>query len=76
MKFITNEGEAIEGASPLEVVEALRDGSKFCDDEEVDVFMIGFSYRQKTWSGIDVRYDTVENFVEDLTSAGWWLRVE
>lgn len=76
MKYITNEGEAIEGASPQEVVEALRDGSRFSSDETLDNFMMGFAYRHKTWSGIDVRWDTVENFIEDLTSAGWWLRVE
>ncbi|AEI46811.1 hypothetical protein [Runella slithyformis] len=76
MKYITNVGETIEGASTKQVVEALRDGSRFSSDETVDNFMRGFAYRHKTWSGIDVRWDTVENFMEDLTASGWWLRVE
>ena len=76
MKFITNNGEAIEGASPLELVKALRDGSRFSSDEPINDYMKGFAYRQKTYSGIDVRCNSVEEFVEDLASSGYWKRVE
>lgn len=76
MKFITNNGEVIEGASPTELVTALRDGSRFSSDETLENYMRGFAYRQKTWSGIDVRWDNVDDFIADLTSSGYWVRVE
>lgn len=76
MKFITNNGEVIEGASPTELVTALRDGSRFGSDETLQNYMRSFAYRHKTWSGIDVRFDDVDDFIEDLTQSGYWVRVE
>ncbi|WP_273212591.1 hypothetical protein [Runella zeae] len=76
MKFITEDGEAIEGASPQQIVEALRDGSRFGSEEGLEEYMEGFAYRIKIWNGAAVRVDTIENFIADLEACKYWRRVE
>jgi hypothetical protein len=75
-KFKDRNDELIQGSSLMEVVEELRNGSMMCADQDLQTYMIGFAKREKMYSGFEVRYDTIENFVADLTSAGYWRQVE
>ncbi len=66
MKYNTFNGELVNGNSPLEIVQDLRNGSKFCSDQNEAEFMKGFAERLKRYSGDDIRFDSPENFVADL----------
>ena len=76
MIFLTEEGEPIEGSSPSELIESLRNGSKFAFEEPTEEFIKGFAERWKIYSGEDVRTDTHANFIEDLVSQGYLSKVE
>jgi hypothetical protein len=75
-KFKDRNGELIQGSSLTQVVENLREGSMMAADQDLKTYMIGFAKREKMYSNFEVRYDTIENFVADLTSAGYWQRIE
>jgi hypothetical protein len=67
MKYLyLREDVVFDAASPLQVVEWFRDGSRFCADETIEQYMEGFSKREKLYSGADLRSDTPNNFVADL----------
>ncbi len=71
MKFKTEEGEIVEGNSPIEIVRALRDGGRFCADQTDDEYMKGFAERWKEYSGGVVRFDTAYHFIDDLIKTGF-----
>lgn len=71
MKYKTEDGELIEGNSPIEIVRNLRDGGRFTADQADDQYMKGFSERWKEYSGNKVRFDSAENFVNDLVKTGY-----
>ncbi len=71
MNYKTEEGELIEGNSPKEIVRALRDGGRFTADQTDDEYMKGFAARWKQYSGNDIRFDSAENFIEDLNKTGF-----
>lgn len=77
IKYIDRNGEAIEGASPIQLVEALRDGSRFGATQELGEFMQGMAQRVKDYEGLPTapRTDSAENFIADLESAGYWTQV-
>jgi hypothetical protein len=75
IKFKDKNDELIKGSSLKEVVEDLRNGSRMASHEDLPTYMKGFSEREKIYSGSDVRYDTIENFVADLVTCGFWKRV-
>jgi hypothetical protein len=67
MKYLYAREDAVfSAASPLQVVEWFRDGSRFCADETIEQYMEGFSKREKLYSGADLKCDTPDNFVADL----------
>jgi hypothetical protein len=67
MRYLYLREDAVfNAASPLQVVEWFRDGSRFCVDETIEQYMKGFSGREKMYSGADLRVDSVEHFVADL----------
>jgi hypothetical protein len=67
MKYLyVREGAVFNAASPLRVVEWFRDGSRFCADETIEQYIKGFSGREKLYSGVDLRIDSIDNFVKDL----------
>jgi hypothetical protein len=71
MTYKTDEGELIEGNSPIEIVRALRNGGRFCAEQADDEYMSGFAARWKEYSENIVRFDTAENFVDDLVKTGF-----
>lgn len=71
MKYKTNEGEIVEGNSPIEIVRALRDGGRFVAEQSDDEYMKGFAERWKQYSGKSVQFDSAENFVNDLVKTGF-----
>jgi hypothetical protein len=70
MKFITEEGEPIEGASHEEVVKALRDGGRFTADQSLEDYMEGFAERLKEWDNSHIRIDNPTVFVDELVRVG------
>ena len=66
MNYLTENGESIKGGSPTEIVESLRDGSKFASQQSLNQFMEGFAERHKDYSGNIIRTDLPQYFVEDL----------
>ena len=66
MNYLTEDGEPIKGGSPIEIVESLRNGSKFASQQSLNQFMEGFAERYKDYSGNIVRSDLPQYFVEDL----------
>ena len=76
MTYKTEDGEAIEGASPQDIVTALRNGSRFASGESLTDFMEGFADRYWEWNQSTIRADTPENFVADLVKAGYLTALE
>ena len=72
MKYKTEEGELIEGNSPTEIVEKLRDGGRFTANQKTDEYMKGFAERWKQYSGNEIRFDSADNFVNDLLETGFF----
>jgi hypothetical protein len=67
MKYlITNEGNIIDAATPLQIVEQLKADSRFASQESIQDYMDGFANRFEQTSAFCLRSDSVENFVEDL----------
>ena len=75
MKYRTEDGEVIEGASPDEIVKALRDGSRFASDQNEADYIEGFADRYREYSESLIRSDTSENFVADLLKVGYLQEV-
>ncbi len=76
MKFITEQGEPIEGATPQDVVIALRNGGRFTNGQGLEEYMQGFSERRKEWDNSEIRYDNPTVFVQDLERIGYLKSVE
>jgi hypothetical protein len=76
MNYLTENGEPIKGGSPTEIVESLRDGSKFASQQSLNQFMQGFAERYKDYSGSVVRCDLPQYFVEDLLLCGYLRDVD
>jgi hypothetical protein len=64
--FYPREDAAFYAASPIQVVEWFRNGARFCADETIPQYMEGCAEREKMYSGKVLRFDTPENFVDDL----------
>ena len=75
MKYKTEDGEIVEGNSPIEIVRALRDGGRFTADQADDEYMKGFAVRWKEYSGHDIRFDSDENFITDLVKTAGLIPV-
>lgn len=75
MKYKTEDGELIQGNSPVDIVRALRDGGRFTADQADAEYMLGFAKRWKEYSGHDIRFDSAENFVNDLVNTGGLIPV-
>lgn len=75
MKYKTEDGELIQGNSPIEIVRNLRDGGRFTANQADGEYMIGFAKRWKEYSGHDIRFDSAENFVNDLVKTGCLIPV-
>ena len=71
MKYKTEDGELIEGNSPIEIVRNLRDGGRFTAEQSDEEYMKGFAERWKEYSGNKVKFDSAENFINDLVKTGY-----
>jgi hypothetical protein len=71
LKYKLESGEALEASSPSDFVTKLRQGSRFDSDFTDPEFMERFAQRYKVQKGTLIRFDTPENFLEDLISTGY-----
>ena len=74
-KYKAEDGFTFEASSPLEAVKIIRDSSKFDHEKTVDKYMEDFASRFEIYSGENIRFDTPENFIEDLIKTKW-LEIE
>jgi hypothetical protein len=72
MKYEIEGGGHVEAASPLELVEALRqDAMAWAPSVSVEDYMEDLAARSKIQDGSTVRTDSAENFITDLIACGF-----
>lgn len=65
------DGGTITASSPDEFLTRLRESSKFDSEVTNHEYMQNFAHRYKVSEGIEIRSDSAEHFVEDLTANGY-----
>lgn len=70
-RYVNKNGQVYQSIELSELVSEMRDLGKFTADESVEDFMKGFAERFKIQEGKAIRYDSPENFVNDLVICGW-----
>ncbi len=77
MIYKDHNGEAIQGASPEELIMNLKNGSRFGSEQELQEYMDEMAGRVKEYRGLSAapRTDSCENFMNDLEACGYWRRV-
>lgn len=73
---LSDDGSFMEAATSLELVEKIRDSSKFASDETVEEYMEGFAKRQKEYSGDVIRATSAEDFIEDLIKIKFLISID
>ena len=71
MKYKTKDGEVIEGFTSDEVVNKIKNGSRFDGEKSMSEFIEDMSKRMNVYDGSVVRHQSPELFVEDLLACGW-----
>ena len=72
MKYAIEGGGHVEAASPLELVEALRqDAMAWVPSVGIEDYMDGLAARSRIQDGSTIRTDSVEHFVADLVQVGF-----
>lgn len=75
MKYqIAETGEVIEGDTPLEVMEALKAGSLFTEEQDMETYLDGFRERFKQWSGRECPSDPIA-ILECLIDEGYLVKL-
>lgn len=69
--FSTQDGDTFKAGSALELVEHMRNSSRFASHENIEAFMRGLAQRFYEWDKSTIRCDTPENFVDDLLGKGF-----
>lgn len=70
---ISNENQVLQGNTYTEIVEQLRDGSKFAFNENIATYMKGFSTRYAELTGENISFESAETFVEGLLRAKYLI---
>lgn len=72
MKYELLGGGHMEGATALDLVEALRlDSQPWAPTVGIEDFMEGYAARCQLQTGARVRTDSVDHFIQDLIAAGF-----
>jgi len=72
MKYEIKGGGYIEGASPLELVEALRqDAMAWVPSVSIEDYMVDLASRMKIQNGATIRTDSLVNFLHDCQQCGF-----
>lgn len=71
MKYKLKDGGVINASTPEEFVTNMRESSRFDSNCSVAQYMENFAARFKTQEGSDIRFDTAENFLQDLSEDGF-----
>ena len=64
-KYILEDGDVLETYSNLDLVNQLKN-NRFTTEQNTKEYMKGFAFRYKEYEGKSIRFDTIDNFVEDL----------
>ena len=72
MKYAIEGGGHVEAASPLELVEALRqDAMGWAPSVSIEDYMEDLAARSKMQDGSTVRTDSLDHFIADLVQNGF-----
>jgi hypothetical protein len=74
-KYITENEEVLEASSNLEIVNELKNSGRFTAGQTPTEYIKGFSKRYKEYAGVDIRSNSIDNFVEDLLSCEYLKEV-
>lgn len=69
--YSLKDGDTITASSPDEFLTRLRESSKFDSEVTDQEYMQNFAHRYQISEGIEIRSDSAEYFVEDLTANGY-----
>lgn len=67
-------GGVISADTPERLAELMRSNSR-SPGSSLDHYMADVSIRCRIWNDSQIRYDTAENFVSDLISAGFIIKL-
>ena len=70
---ISNENQVLQGDTYTEIVEQLRDGSKFASNENIATYMQGFSKRYAELTGKNISSENAQTFVQDLIASKYLI---
>ncbi|WP_338761786.1 hypothetical protein WAF17_16200 [Bernardetia sp. ABR2-2B] len=73
--YKTQDEQVIKSLSNLEIVEQLKNEGRFTRQESIEKYMKGFAERLKEYEGIEIRFDSVDNFVEDLIKNNYLIEI-
>lgn len=65
------DGGTITATSPEDFVTQLREGSRFDSECTNQEFMVNFACRYKELHGVNISFESMENFVNDLVLHGY-----
>lgn len=69
--YKTEDEQIIKASSNLEIINQLKNGGRFTADETPKKYIKGFAKRFNEYEGTQIRFDSVDNFVEDLLGCGY-----
>lgn len=73
MTYKIKDGGVLEAKTPHEIVEKLKAGGRFTEGQDNETYMAGFAFRAKEMYGLNIRIDSIDNFVADLLSEGYLI---
>ncbi|OZI08223.1 hypothetical protein BWI93_10170 [Siphonobacter sp. BAB-5385] len=76
MVYETEDGELLKGNSPTEILEDLRNGSRFAADQELEAFLDKFVIRIHEFYGTLITSRDHAQIVSDLVTIGYLSRKE
>lgn len=75
MKYNIQTGGVLEAETPTQIVEQLKQ-SRFTESQTLQEYMLGFAHRYTEYYNKTIRFDSVDNFVEDLLKDKYLVEVK
>ena len=72
----SDDNQIIKASSTLEIVNQLKNGGRFTADQTPQEYIKGFAERLKEYDGRQIRFDSVDNFIQDLIQSGYLKEIQ
>lgn len=72
----SDDNQIIKASFNLEIVNQLKNGGRFTADQTPQEYIKGFAERLKEYDGSEIRFDSVDNFIEDLIQSGYLKEIQ